>query len=511
VATPAPATITIAVNPGSATVGNLTAEGAAQALRDALAALLPDQRVQLTGTPDQATITIGTSAPPNARSFVIAAAPLAVVTSPRLALTEVSREQAERLLRGEITNWFSVGAGLSLRVEPLALATTRGTRGTPVATYDSYDALVAGLAEHPGGVALVPLSAVDWRVNVLAIDGIDPVSGQGDLSAYPFGATLVAAIRADQAPALESAMAQAFAQLGWPLPASTLTRIGVLGDLSPASAARAGMLAPISDVVGAFDLAAISLSGHTPGASPTGTPIASSGLAAELAQAGIDVVSLVAAGGDGDALDLPALLNALRDAGIAASGVGATTAEARQPVIAERSGKRIAIIVAQVGSVRASPAGTNGLVRNLVSPSALADDVSRAATQAEIVLVLLHRDEEGAIQPDSEVIAAAHLAIDAGAAAVIVSNPAGIGGLETYHGRPIVYGIGAVAGDPLVIDFRQGAIAELVFNGDRLIRFRLHGIEAGPRQRPRLMSGGEQAVLLDRFWRRSAQIANPAP
>ncbi|MER3438545.1 MAG: hypothetical protein C4346_13705, partial [Chloroflexota bacterium] len=361
VATPAPATITIAVSPGPASAGNLTAEGAAQALRDALASLLPEQRVQLISAPDHATITIGTSAPPNARSFLISAAPLAVVTSPRLALTGVSREQAERLLRGEIANWFSAGAGLSLKVEPLALATTGETRGTPVATYDSYDALVAGLTEHPGGVALVPLSAVDWRVNVLAIDGIDPASGQGDLLAYPFGDRLVAAIRADQAPALENAMSQAFAQLGWPLPASSPIRIGVLGDLSLASAARSGMLAPISAVTGACDLAAISLSGHTSGALPAGTPVASSGLAAELAQAGIDAVSLVAADGAGDALDFPALLQALRDAGIAASGAGATAAEARQPIIAERNGKRIAMIVAQVDPAQASPAGVNGL------------------------------------------------------------------------------------------------------------------------------------------------------
>ncbi len=508
---PTPATITIAVSASAATIHGLTAEAAAQALRDALTSLVPGQRVQLATAPGQATIAIVQNAPPGYRSYVIAAAPLAVVTSPRLALTGVSRDQAERLLRGEIRDWFSAGAGITLKVEPLALSSAPLAGAQPVATYDSYDALVAGFTDHPGGVALVPLSEVDWRVNVLAVDGIDLLESQGDLSAYPFGQRLVAAIRADQPQDVHRAVAQAFAKLGWPHAMPALTRVGIAGDLSPVSGASPGMLADIARLVSAFDLAAISLDGHATSPGQGGTPsppLASGDLAVELARAGIDAVSLAALSSQEAKAALPELLGALHDAGLATTGAGMTEAEAREPLIVERNGVRVAIVAAHTGPVPSTSTTATAPRPNRVTPSALAEDVRRAAAQADIVLVLLYHGEEGAATPDSDLIAATHLAIDAGAEAVIVSDPAGIGGLALYKDRPILFGIGAVTGNPAAVELRQSAIAELVFDGDTLIRLRLHGIESGPAGSPRLMSGDEQAALLDRFWRLSPMPAD---
>ncbi|GIW05084.1 MAG: hypothetical protein KatS3mg059_1704 [Thermomicrobiales bacterium] len=137
------------------------------------------------------------------------------------------------MLRGEITNWFSAGAGLSLKVEPLALAATGEIRGTPVATYDSYDALVAGLADHPGGVALVPLNAVDWRVNVLAIDGIDPAAVR-EIFPPTHSAPCSWQRSAPISPrSCIRAVSQALTKLGWPRGKPALTRIGIAGDLAP--------------------------------------------------------------------------------------------------------------------------------------------------------------------------------------------------------------------------------------------------------------------------------------
>jgi poly-gamma-glutamate capsule biosynthesis protein CapA/YwtB (metallophosphatase superfamily) len=185
-----------------------------------------------------------------------------------------------------------------------------------------------------------------------------------------------------------------------------------------------------------------------------------------------------------------------------------TEAEARQPLIVERNGRRVAIVAASTGTAGSSPPAANSAGSNRLPPSVLAGDVRQAATQADIVLVLLHRDGEGSAAPDSELTAAAHLAIGAGAGAVIVSNPGGIGGLAVYKERPILFGTGAVTSNPAAVELRQSAIVDMVFAGNRLIRLRLHGIESGPSGRPRLMAGDEQAALLDRFWRLSTMLAD---
>ncbi|GIW05083.1 MAG: hypothetical protein KatS3mg059_1703 [Thermomicrobiales bacterium] len=114
--------------------------------------------------------------------------------------------------------------------------------------------------------------------------------------------------------------------------------------------------------------------------------------------------------------------------------------------------------------------------------------------------------------PDPNLTTAARLAIDAGRRGSHRQQPpAGIGGLTVYKERPMLFGTGAVTGNPGAAELRQGALVELVFAGNRLIRFRLHGIESGPSGRPRLMSGDEQAALLDRFWRLSTVLAAQSP
>jgi poly-gamma-glutamate synthesis protein (capsule biosynthesis protein) len=99
----------------------------------------------------------------------------ALVTSPRLPLFGVAADDPGRLLKGEIGDWRALGAAIPMAVEPLGLTGAIPPGVVPVATYRRYDELVAALSERPGGVALAPLEAIDYRVNVLAVEGFDPL------------------------------------------------------------------------------------------------------------------------------------------------------------------------------------------------------------------------------------------------------------------------------------------------------------------------------------------------
>ncbi|MGI8486635.1 MAG: hypothetical protein ACR2OU_20555, partial [Thermomicrobiales bacterium] len=51
------------------------------------------------------------------------------------------------------------------------------------------------------------------------------------------------------------------------------------------------------------------------------------------------------------------------------------------------------------------------------------------------------------------------------------------------------------------VDTRTGYILELTFQGNKVVGLRTHGFEIGDFNQPRLMSVGEHAGLMDRFWR----------
>ncbi|HEU5430698.1 MAG TPA: CapA family protein, partial [Thermomicrobiales bacterium] len=104
---------------------------------------------------------------------------MALVTSPRLPLNGIGPEQAAKLLRGEVVDWRALGSAIGWRPEALALPgmTPPGLRDVrPVA---DYGALATEMAQRPGGFALVPLDAIDFRVNALTIGLDDPLRAEG--------------------------------------------------------------------------------------------------------------------------------------------------------------------------------------------------------------------------------------------------------------------------------------------------------------------------------------------
>src|SRR5215216_2622924 len=100
---------------------------------------------------------------------------MALVSSPRMPLFGVGSQEAADLLAGAVPTWIEVGSPLKIPVEPLAIEGVTADGAAPVEMLSDYEALAKALDERVGGVALVPLDQVDFRVNVLAIDGVDPL------------------------------------------------------------------------------------------------------------------------------------------------------------------------------------------------------------------------------------------------------------------------------------------------------------------------------------------------
>jgi hypothetical protein len=94
-----------------------------------------------------------------------------------LPLFDLASQDVGSLISGQLPSWIEVGAPLDLEVLPVALAGTTMDGLAATESFDDYEALTAYLnsPEGIGGVAVVPAETVDCRVNVLAIDGFDPI------------------------------------------------------------------------------------------------------------------------------------------------------------------------------------------------------------------------------------------------------------------------------------------------------------------------------------------------
>ena len=99
-------------------------------------------------------------------------------------------------------------------------------------------------------------------------------------------------------------------------------------------------------------------------------------------------------------------------------------------------------------------------------------------------------------------------AIDVGATMVVTNHPHVIQGMEVYAGKPIVYSVGNFVFDQMfAIDVRQGLILEIAIRGNEVVGIRPRGFEIEDFNQPRLMTAGEHASQMDRFWRSTDRIA----
>lgn len=162
---------------------------------------------------------------------------------------------------------------------------------------------------------------------------------------------------------------------------------------------------------------------------------------------GIDAVTLA----NNHALDYgtEALLDTcdvLDGAGILHTGAGKDLDAAKQPVVFEKNGQRVALIGATRVIPQADWAATKGhpgmLSSYEVSVEPLLSQIADCHAAGEKVVVLIHWGIERDETPQEYQRALAKRYIDAGADLVIGSHPHVLQGIEYYKGKPILYSMG---------------------------------------------------------------------
>lgn len=424
----------------------------------------------------------------------------ALVASLRLPLVGIGSLDLERIITGSVSNWKEVGCAVSVATVPMVIDGIVPSDLVPEKTVADFDELAAEFDANPGAFAVVPMDQIDFRVNTLKVDGVDPLLKSGT----------------DSAP---------------------IARIGAVGDIIPGRNVAAHIrefgdysvpLQRTKSELAAFDFTFANFECFISETLEFPELVDANALdfltrpdfVPTMVEAGIDAVSMAnnhavySHAGWG----IPAFedtYNFLTNGGVPVFGAGMDLNQARQPHVAEVNGLSVALlgvdgitgnetwpnalgVVANAGSQATdSRGGTNPL--NLEQVTA---DVANLASQYDIVIPFFHMSEQYFWTPQDWAIETAHQCIDAGANCVISSHPHTIQGWEIYNGKPIFHGIGNFIYDQMFsVDTRQGYVLELTFRGADVAGFRIHGVEIEDFTQPRFMSQGENAALMDRFWK----------
>ncbi|MCC6312861.1 MAG: CapA family protein [Thermomicrobiales bacterium] len=420
-----------------------------------------------------------------------------LAASPRLPLAGIGPDDADRLLAGEIRDWRRVGCPVSLPVEMLGLAGVGIRTTSDMEMFADYDALAAALWSRPGAVALAPVEMVDFRAQTLSVGGIDPLrSGE----------------------AIEPAIS-----------------IGVIGDVVPGRNVHQKMVAygdflrpfrRVASLLARFDLTVANLEGNLSATIPQPADPHSFSFVSDpamldgFALAGIDAVTLANnhTVWNEEGWGVQALLDtidALDGAGLPYFGAGVDLERARAPWIATVGGISLAWL--GIDGVTANHEIEPGAARGVVDfdAGATADrpgtnpylsaqflaDIAAAAERAQIVIPYFHMGAEYIEIPPDWVVSGARSAIDAGAGMVVTNHPHVVQGMEIYNGRPIVYSPGNFIIDQMWgVEVRSGHALETLWRDGAIVGLRIHPTEIEDFHQPRLMTTGERANLLDRFW-----------
>ncbi|MEZ4641583.1 MAG: CapA family protein [Chloroflexota bacterium] len=343
--------------------------------------------------------------------------------------------------------------GLIIGQEPLALAVPFTTAWEVVSLTEANEIVQHGHAL----VTVLPWSEIEPTQKALRVDGRFPTDPD-----YPLQQnwTLTAAPGTEQAAAALAAILQAQPS------AETLVHLAAVGDLMLDRSlgyylAQDNLDYPFTHVRDLLATADITVGNLECALGDSGTPTAKSytfrappQAAAALALAGFDVITL--ANNHAGDYGLDALMQGvdlLHAAGLATIGAGANETAAHAPHIVTINGLTLAFLgyvdvpVEAIGGFNTASwtatANTPGLA--WAEPAQIERDVTAVAPQVDHVIIVLHGGYEYVDSPSPPQVAAAHAAIDAGAALVIGHHAHILQGIEYYNGGVIVYGLGNFA------------------------------------------------------------------
>jgi poly-gamma-glutamate synthesis protein (capsule biosynthesis protein) len=387
------------------------------------------------------------------------------------------------------------------------------------------DELPGRLASVRGALAILPADTVSVRVRALALDGADPVTGTGNLDAYPLVTRAHAETSGDDEgnALLADVLMQELTRAGPPP-----IRITFTGDLIPARCVYDRMrrsgdweapFRPLAErlsgadiTVGSLD-AAISAQGTPIGCRETFSLLAPPQVVQGFGLAGFDVITVASnhakdcgeSGGCGDATLLDTLA-VLRSAGIEPVGGGGTLTEARQPAIVAAGGVRFAFLgyddIAAYYHAGESRPGTAPL-----DETTLAEDIGAARRLADVVVVLPHWGEEYTPHPTDRQRRLTAAAIDAGATLVVGNHPHVVQAATPLADGYVAFALGNFIFDQdWSVETTEGVVLEATFRGTRLAAVRFLPVRIEDRLRTVPLAGDDARRVLGRMMDATARL-----
>lgn len=467
---------------------------------------------------------------------------------------DISLNDLQRALQGEVTDWSSLGASpaplrLLLPAEHLdelrllpgeagetLLPSAAASAGAPDAVATGVPTamgamtageIVAGAGLQRGMLSLLPLEDVDFHVRALSLGGVDLLRGTGDAASYPLVTRLVVASSTgrhnDQL--VHTAEAALTATLPAPL------RMLATGDIIPARCVYerqrryddyrhaflevAPTLRAADLTIGSLD-ASISDKGTPIGCVETFSLMAPGRSIEGITFAGIGLLTVAAnhakdcgesACGDLAFLDT---LDHLDAAGVAHTGGGRTLAEARSPTLLTVKGVGFAFLGYDDIGAQYYGAGERSPGTAPLDLKTLGDDVRVARSRADVVVVMVHWGTEYTPDPTDRQRQAARIAVDAGATLVVGNHPHVVQAVESFPNGFADYALGNFVFDQ---DWSQetleGVVMETVFDGPRLRQVAFMPLRIQDMHQPHFVTKEQGRSILNRMEKASLLVAGP--
>lgn len=233
-------------------------------------------------------------------------------------------------------------------------------------------------------------------------------------------------------------------------------------------------------------------------------------VSAALRTAGFNVVSLannhtLDFGADG----LTQTIETLDSVGILHAGAGADLMAARQPALLRANGQRVAILAYSMTLPENFYAAPDKAGTAFGHEEQVRADVMAARERADIVLVSFHWGQEGKTTLRDYQTRLGHVAIDAGASAVIGHHPHILQGIEQYKDGIILYSLGNFTFGSYSMKSARSAVAQLRFRNARLQSVRLFPINVNNFEvqfQPQPLTGGAADAVIDELRTLSAAL-----
>jgi poly-gamma-glutamate capsule biosynthesis protein CapA/YwtB (metallophosphatase superfamily) len=452
--------------------------------------------------------------------------PLIPVVALDQFVNSVTSDQLASLLHDVATNWTDFG-GQDRSIQRVAHRAANLFAGEPTSFVDSTAELIEKLHTVPGLFSMVPRSEVDFHVQVLLVDELDPLRDELTSHNWEWWERAVVSPLETLDGEIRAAIDDLLNELDDTANVHRRTMMTVVGDVILGRTVhrimteRNDFRAPfvlVTDELQRGDLTVGNLEcALTDSFSPPTDPTTFSFMTFPQAIEGLQFAGFHALSGannhsmDFGAVGIADTRRTVEGGGIQYFGAGNDLQQARQPAILEHNGVRFALlgydsISMQYASATASSGGIAPMIREYVE-----EDIVAARSVADVVIPYFHWGVEYVLTPETPSRQMAYVAIDAGADLVLGSHPHWVQGMEFYRGTAIFYSLSNFVFDQeWSLETKQSIFVHLVFDGTRFVGFRIVPALIEDFHRPRVVEDEMREIILERFWR-SSRIIESAP